>query len=161
MFKRVSLFGKLIPVWLVVAILISSGGGAAAGTVLTGKVSGDVNIAASQALVIDASNFTLDDLSSHVARRFVSVSDDATAFTAAAELATGEELIIDLPLANLSRQDAAALFTLDVPSPLQANIQEFWKTQLRTTVPTYMISDPTPAPHHYYIAPGQGGWARP
>ena len=140
--------GKKALPWLVVMALGITGAGAAIGTVLSGNVTGNMPTTVSQAIVIDAANFDIGDLSSHAARRFVGVSDDATSFIAAAEISTGEELVINLPLGNNSDEDALALFTVDAPSPLQVYVREFWDTVTKTDTPSVhaQITTPSPAP---------------
>jgi len=145
--KHIILPGKKSVPWLVVMALCITGAGAAVGTVLTGQVTGDMPTTVNQAIVVDSENWDIDDLSSHAARRFVGVSDDATSFIAAAEIATGEELTINLPLGNLSNEDALAVITIDAPSPLQVYVRELWSSITKTDgATTQYLSTPTPAP---------------
>ena len=74
---------KKIIAWMLAIALVTCGAGSAVGIILAGSVDGEIQVAASQAIFIDAANFGINDLSSHAQRRFVSVSDDATAFSAA------------------------------------------------------------------------------
>jgi len=145
--KHIILPGRKSVPWLVVMALCITGAGAAVGTILTGQVTGDIPTTVSQAIVVDSENWDIDDLSSHAARRFVGVSDDATSFIAAAEIATGEELTINLPLGNLSNEDALAVITIDAPSPLQVYVRELWSSITKTDgATTQYLSTPTPAP---------------
>ena len=57
MIKRVRVFvKKAIPAWLLVMVLVVCGAGAAAGTVLAGKVTGEMPVAVSQALLVGQPN---------------------------------------------------------------------------------------------------------
>ena len=130
MTKKITILGKLIPVWVVVAALVACGAGAAAGTVLKGKVIGEVNVAASQAPLVDAPIWQ-DGVSQNPNmpqqvynhyhwinlpnRGIGMVADDNTAFEAAAELAIGDWAAFNLPIKNASDVPMYALMTLDVP----------------------------------------------
>ncbi len=53
MTSRVRILGKkVIPIWLLVLALVTTGAGAAAGTILAGKVTGEIPVAVSQALLV-------------------------------------------------------------------------------------------------------------
>jgi hypothetical protein len=53
MSKKISIIGKkALPIWLIVILLVTAGAGAAAGTVLAGKVTGEMPVAVSQALLV-------------------------------------------------------------------------------------------------------------
>lgn len=52
MIKRARIFEKRIPMYLLGIVLLAIGSGAAAGTVLTGKITGEIPVAASQALLV-------------------------------------------------------------------------------------------------------------
>ncbi len=139
--KSVRILGKkAIPMWLLVLALVAAGAGAAAGTVLAGKVTGETNVAVSQALLNEApvwlsqANITTKVLTDATAtqqvtyhqglinipnRKFVAAKDDNTAFQAAAELATGDWAAFDLPLKNASSNNLTALMTLNVPEGLE------------------------------------------
>ena len=131
---------KLIPISLVVLALAAAGAGAAAGTILAGKVTGEVPVAVSQALLVEAVSNTklpvtpdatkdeavmtqqvFDNWTMvHIANRFIGVkSDDNTGFQAGMEIATGDWTEVNLQLKNASANDLVALLTLDVPQGLE------------------------------------------
>jgi hypothetical protein len=129
---------KAIPIWLLVIALVACGAGAAAGTVLAGKVTGEVPVAVSQALLTEAPDWK-DSLASdnttqpqqvymHATwvhapnREFGAVADDNTAFQAAAELATGDWAVFNLPLKNASDVELIGLLTLSVPDCLEVEV---------------------------------------
>ncbi len=149
--KNPSRLMRQIPVWFLVAVVIASGAGAATGKMLSGQVGGKVPLAVSQSILIDHTQFGIDDLSAHAKRRFVSVSDDRTAFTAAAEIATGDELVIDVPLINVGNTDASVELRLEAPPPLITYAEPFWKaeTYVKSLIAgtiTPRTSTPSPAP---------------
>jgi hypothetical protein len=140
MSKSVKILGKkAIPIWLLVIALVACGAGAAAGTVLAGKVTGEVPVAVSQAILVDTPDWEapgddanqpqqvydhallgyLDNLPN---RYFGAVADDNTAFQAAAELAVGDWAAFNLPLKNASDVELVALVTLSVPECLEVEI---------------------------------------
>jgi hypothetical protein len=139
MSKRVKILGKkALPIWLLVIVLVASGAGAAAGTVLAGKVTGEVPVAVSQALLVEAPEWQ-DSLNSdetcqpqqvykHATwvkapnREFGAVADDNTAFQAAAELAVGDWAVFYLPLKNASENELIGLLSLSVPECLEVEV---------------------------------------
>jgi len=131
--------GNKIPMWLIVVALIASGAGAAAGTVLAGRVTAEVPVAVSQALLVcDPSWLTsLDDTVSqdapqqlynhldwvHAPNRGIAVvADDHTGFQAAAELAIGDWVAFKLPIKNASDNDLVAELFLSVPDCLEVEV---------------------------------------
>lgn len=137
--KGVRILGKkAIPIWLLVLALVATGAGAAAGTVLAGKVTGEVPVAVSQALLVNNVDW-LDSIplepthapqqiADHYTwvsapnREFAAVSDDNTGFQAAAELAIGDWAAFEIPLKNASDVDLVGLLTLNVPVGLEAEV---------------------------------------
>ncbi len=140
MSKSVKILGKkAIPVWLLVVALVACGAGAAAGTVLAGKVVGEVPIAVSQAILTEAPIWVADagfgedsgqpqQVFMHAEwvylpnRSFGAVADDNTAFQAAAELAVGDWAAFNLPLKNASEVELFGLLTLSVPECLEVEV---------------------------------------
>lgn len=140
MSKRVKILGKkTLPVWLLVFVLVASGAGAAAGTVLAGKVTGEVPVAVSQALLTEAPVWTANvtnpngnDVTQQVDlhrawvhlpnRYFGAAADDNTGFQAAAELAVGDWATFYLPLKNASENELIGCLTLNVPGCLEVEV---------------------------------------
>jgi hypothetical protein len=140
MSKKVKLLGKkALPIWLLVIVLVASGAGAAAGTVLAGKVTGEVPVAVSQAILTEAPIWVADgefggdsgqpqqvymhaEFVSLPNRYFGAVADDNTAFQAAAEIAVGDWAAFNLPLKNASENELIALVTLSVPDCLEVEV---------------------------------------
>ncbi len=138
MSKRVKILGKkALPIWLLVIVLVASGAGAAAGTVLAGKVTGEVPVAVSQALLTDAPIWQASiggdigqpqqvrvhhDFVAEPNRHFEAVADDNTAFQAAAEIAVGDWAAFNLPLKNASTNPLVGLVTLSVPECLEVQV---------------------------------------
>lgn len=132
--------------WIVVVALVVTGGGATLGNNLIGKVSTTVPVGVSQAVLIDGSTFSKDDIGIAAKRKSVTISDDWTAATIAAELATGDTMVFDLPLVNMSENDAHAVLEIDAPEPLNIDVTSFWSTFQRTSAPAVQITTPTPTP---------------
>ena len=154
--KSVRIFGKkAIPIWLLVLALVACGAGAAAGTVLAGRVTAEIPVAVSQALLVNEPEWRaalpagnqpqqVEDHALWVAlpNRYVGVvSDDNTAFQAAAEMAVGYWAAFNLPLKNASNNELVAELTLNVPGCLEVevyastdalNITEVVRTGLNT-----------------------------
>lgn len=149
MTKKVRILGKkVIPVWLLVLALVAAAAGAASGTVLAGRVIGEVPVAVSQALLVgypdneattaetvwidDLTAMNLDNATQQIQlhddfvglpnRSFFGVKDDNTAFQAAAELATGDWVALNLPLKNASHNTLLAQLTLDVPEGVEVEV---------------------------------------
>ncbi len=136
--KKVIRIGKrTIPVWLLVGALTTAGAGAAVGTVLAGRITGEMPVTVSQALLVGDPIFPASDqdweatpdattvqgvdrqtLSGHhdkPDRSLGNASDNHTAFIAAAEVDTGDKFLIQVPLKNASGQDMKVQLTLDYP----------------------------------------------
>jgi len=122
--------GKAIPVWLLVAACVAIGAGAAAGTVLAGKVTGVMPVAVSQAILVDGLGFGVDDVTfasgNPTNRANVAVGDDDTGFQVATEIAVGDKFIISMPVRNASNNPMVGLITLDpsTPAGLQFTVSE-------------------------------------
>jgi hypothetical protein len=146
MSKSVKILGKkALPIWLLVVVLVACGAGAAAGTVLAGKVTGEVPVAVSQALLTQVpvwkaslTNTTEAEVTQQVAdhatmvampnRSFGAVADDNTAFQAAAEMAVGDWAYFYLPLKNASENELIGLLTLSVPECLEVEVFQAFHT---------------------------------
>lgn len=143
MTKTVRLLGKKLPVWLIAMLCIAASAGAAVGTVLQGNVVGHVPVAVSQALEVGTpTSFTIDwsceiDMPANFSvpqsvycrklwttpDRFVGAhSDDQTAFQFAAEVATGDQFPIYVPLKNSSHQELVGELTLAVPEGITVEV---------------------------------------
>lgn len=120
MTRKVTIWETVIPLWLVVTLLIGLGAGAAAGTVLSGKVTGEINVAASQALTVGKPISAYEDESN----RFIGVtSDDQTGFQVASEISVGEKVVFYLPIANHSDVDLVGEISLILPCGLTAEVE--------------------------------------
>ena len=142
--RKVKILGKkAIPLWLLVLALIVAGAGAAVGTILVGKVTGEVPVTVSQALLVGqpvaAGSTTGEDLTDYVDNepqateaelgamflpdRWIGVhSDDQTGFQFAAEIDTGDIFAFWLPLKNASNQDMVAELTLNFPNCIEVEV---------------------------------------
>ena len=140
--KRVRILGKkALPIWLLVIALVACGAGAAAGTILAGKVTGEVPVAVSQALLVcepswgetgDVEDTVNQDAPQqlykhldwiHEPNRHIGVvADDMTGFQAAAELAIGDWAAFRLPIKNASQNDLVAELCLSVPECIEVEI---------------------------------------
>lgn len=136
--SRTPRMGSNIPVWLIAMALILASAGAAVGTVLAGKVTGEMPVTVSQALLVgtprnpasaDWSNANVpqsvkENWGAEIkADRFIGThSDDQTAFQAAAEIDTGDKYIILVPIKNASKQDLVAQLTLIYPEGFSVEV---------------------------------------
>ncbi|KXA93994.1 hypothetical protein AKJ66_00060 [candidate division MSBL1 archaeon SCGC-AAA259E22] len=112
--KEMTIFGKKIPAWILVASFVVAGAGAAAGTVLQGQITGKAPVTVSQALVLPT-NPTVSGANAQI----VTKSDDDTAFQAAAEVNNGQDYEIDIPVKNKADEWLALELTLDASGPVQ------------------------------------------
>ncbi|HLC23706.1 MAG TPA: hypothetical protein VJL08_04630, partial [Dehalococcoidia bacterium] len=115
---------------------MAAGAGATGGTILQGKVIGEVPVAVSQALLVGAPIWKaslpaggqpqqIEDNAALVSmpnRYIATVSKERTGFQAAAELATGDWAAFNLPLKNASKVALVAVLTLDVPDGLEVEV---------------------------------------
>ena len=120
--------------------------GLAVGAVMAAGLAGRADVTVGQAVVIDRENFTIKDVKRDISDKVVTFNDDGTALTLAAEFHTGEDVILDVPLANLSGQNANAIATLLVPPGFRKDIEVFWDTLTRSITPSAQTTTPSPAP---------------
>jgi hypothetical protein len=103
---------KNVKVLIIVLSLIAVGAGAAAGTVLSGQIDGEVNVAVSQPLMVE--NPSIPGLPSGRAW-FGAASDEGTQFSAAAQLYQGESAVIEVPIINKAEVDHVVEITITAP----------------------------------------------
>ncbi len=103
---------RTVPTWLLVLAIAAMGAGAATGTVLSSEVQGEISISVSQALIVGKPQISLLPASQAT---FVSVSDDGTQFSSAAEVFAGNTYKITLPITNNSNNDIVAELILVAP----------------------------------------------
>jgi len=162
--RKTKLFGRMIPIWLLVLALVAASAGAAVGTVLSGKVVGEVPVAVSQALLVgtprnpDSANWSNTTVPQSVkvdwgddihADRFIGThSDDQTAFQAAAEIDTGDKYIICVPVKNASNQDMVAELTLLFPDGITVEAVSADQLKGASNAILFGTADKTPSVAH-------------
>jgi hypothetical protein len=123
--------GKQFPIWVLGSVVVFAAAGAAVGPVIAGSIAGNSGITVEQAVLIDRENFSLLDFGPMVDDAVVAINDDGTSFTMGLELQVGEEIVIDLPLANQSDATASILATLVTSPGLRKEISVFWDSSAR------------------------------
>lgn len=96
--------------------LIMAGSGAAAGVTFEGDVLGE---AVSQ---VDSAVSVSDVISFAFSNSFGEVSDDGTTFRSGAEIGQGDAYVIQLSVDNNSDQSRTEKLVLDVPEPLEVEV---------------------------------------
>jgi len=127
--KAVRIGKKTLPAWLLVMALTMAGAGAAVGTVLAPKITGEIPVTVSQALLINSGQSisflsTWDSVSySTPDASIATVKDDETAFTVGMELNNGDQVAIKLHLKNESDQDIIGKLTLSgIPKGITVDV---------------------------------------
>jgi len=111
---------------LIILILMTSGAGAAVGTLLMGEITADVHVTVSQALVVAKPVVTHPSGGSWGKPWFSSVKDDRTSFSVAVEVAQGDIFTILVPLVNRGEQDIVVEMTVTpTTTPSQEAIIKF------------------------------------
>jgi hypothetical protein len=118
--------GKQFPIWVLGSVVVFAAADAAVGPVIAGSIAGNSGITVGQAVLIDRENFSLLDFGPMIDDAVVAINDDGTSFTMCLELQVGEEIVIDLPLANQSDASASILATLVTSPGLRKAIKPFW-----------------------------------
>jgi len=103
---------KNVKILIIVFSLIAVGAGAAAGTVLSGQIEGEVNVAVSQPLMVESPS--IPGLPSGRAW-FGAASNEGTQFSAAAQLYQGESAVIEVPIINKAEVDHVVEITITAP----------------------------------------------
>ena len=119
-----------IPLWILAVglIALAAGAGGAVGPILSGIISGNTRLVVEQSVVIDRANFNTDDILSGISDKLVTFNDEGSSFTVAAEMHTGDDLVIDVPLANRSEFNANMIATVKVDGEIQHDVEVFWNT---------------------------------
>jgi len=118
--KAVQIGKKTIPAWLLVMALTLAGAGAAVGTVLAPKITGEIPVTVSQALLVE--NVAIKS-STPVDESITTVSDDKTAFTVGVELNNGDYFKFNIPIINESSQDIVGKLTFwNVPKGITLDV---------------------------------------
>ncbi len=142
--RKVKILGKkAVPLWLLMLALIVAGAGAAVGTILVSRGTGEVPVTVSQALLVGqpvaAGSTTGENLTDDVDNepqatevelgamflpdRSIGVhNDDQTGFQFAAEIDTGDIFAFWLPLKNASNQDMIVELTLNFPDCIEVEV---------------------------------------
>lgn len=123
------------PRWLMVAGLLVTVSGAAAGIVLSGQVTGQIPVTVSQALLVE----TVQVVGGDVSQGFR--SDDGTSFSAAVELNTGDKFEVQLALVNASDEALVGEIILDFPPgvSLKASSADGVSRIVRTGLGTWLF----------------------
>jgi len=131
--RKVRILRRSVPLWLILFLLIASGIGAAVGTILAGRVTGEVPVTVGQALLVGEPTFP-DGLPGGVniqsirinpnrmAQNIGILGDDWTSFQAAVEANTGDVFLIKLPLKNASNQDMIVQLDMVVPDCIEVDV---------------------------------------
>ena len=120
--------------------------GGAVGPILAGAIGGTATLTVEQAVVIDKEQFDNQDFTGSLPDKLIAVNDDGTSFTAAVEHHVGSVMVMDVPLLNLSNEDANAIITVDTDPQLDRGIEVFWNTINRSASPATSNTTPSPAP---------------
>jgi len=115
---KLHILGKNIPAWVIAVALIVTTGGAAVGVILAGQVTGTISTTASQALVVRTGSVS----GGAVDAGLFTMSDNGTAFTAAAEVHTGDQYNVNLTLANHSNTELIGDLTLVAPDGITLSV---------------------------------------
>jgi hypothetical protein len=146
---RNRIFSKwFVPLWVLALglIALAAGAGGAVGPILSGFISGGAGLVVEQSVVIDRENFNTDDILSGITDKLVTFNDEGSSFTVAAEMHTGDDLVIDVPLTNRSEFNANMIASVEVDGAVQHDVEVFWNTLTRSDSPTVSNSSPSPSP---------------
>ena len=127
--KTISIFGKRLPAWLLLAALVVVGAGAATGLVLKDQVNGTTTIAVSQAIRVTApySDWDGDGFMDGDQDEFLGTADDdGMAFAAHFEANNGDIVIMYLDVYNHggNADETVVLLTLSIPDGMTVNIED-------------------------------------
>lgn len=119
--RHISIFGKKLPAWLLLAALVVVGAGAATGLVLKDQVNGTTTIAVSQAIRVAAPISNGGDEDEFLG----TADDDGMAFAAHFEANNGDIVKMYLEVQNhgANSDETVVLLTLSIPEGLTVNIE--------------------------------------
>jgi len=131
--RTVRILRRSVPFWLILFLLIAAGIGAAVGTILAGRVTGEVPVTVGQALLVGEPTFpnglpggvniqSIRINPNRMAQDIGILGDDWTSFQAAVEANTGDVFLIKLPLKNASNQDMIVQLDMEVPDCIEVDV---------------------------------------
>ena len=122
--KGIKVWGRRVPVWLLVLALIAAGAGAATGTVLAAKITAKVPVTVSQALLLDMDGTPANPIVISGADNAIGApSDDGAGFTAGMELNNADTATINVYLKNHAAADLHGKLTLwNVPKGITLSV---------------------------------------
>lgn len=107
---------KRLQTWVFILALVASAAGAAAGTVLSGDITGKVNVAVSQPLGVQSANVTKVDGTAWGRTWFGAFDDTGTRFGAATTLYQGESAMVNVAIMNNASVNLVADITVNAPA---------------------------------------------
>ena len=118
--------------WLIIVLVIMVAGmGAAVGPITSGLGTGKMPTTVSQALIIGR-----PIIRTPVDNWLGTVNDTGTAFTAAANVNTGDMYTFTVPIANNSNEDMIAELTIEYPQGISVSVQEMAGSYVRNVTRT-------------------------
>ena len=122
---------RKLPYWLLITIILSFGIGTAGGMTILAQIKSDMTFSVSQPLLIESiawheAGALLPDVPATISRPAVTtpnrqstaIGDDGTGFSAAAEIATGDQIALMLYIGNRASQPVFAQLDLEFPRAL-------------------------------------------
>ena len=118
--RKMDIFGRRFPAWLLVVALAMAGAGAATGIVLADSISGRTTVAVSQAVLVAAPPLIGGDADEGLG----TVEDDGAAFAAHFEANNGDIVLVFIPLKNEAGPDQNIVveFRMAIPEGLTVSI---------------------------------------
>ncbi len=126
---RIGIRGKQVPVALIALLLVVAGAGAAAGVTMQGDVQGDATTKVDQAITAEG----IAENGTNANNALGTVNDDGTEFKFSANVNQGDEHTVYLNLTNNGNQAVNGRLVLDVPEPLEVEVQGNDNTSLART----------------------------
>ncbi len=118
--RKMEIFGRRFPAWLMVAALAVVGAGAATGIVLADSITGTTTVAVSQAVLVSEPPIIGGDADEGLG----TVRDDGASFAAHFEANNGDIVTIFIPLKNEAgpTQNIVVEYTMMIPTGLTVSI---------------------------------------
>lgn len=118
--RKMDIFGRRFPAWLMVVALAMAGAGAATGIVLADSINGRTTVAVSQAVLVAAPPLVGGDADEGLG----TVKDDGAAFAVHFEANNGDNVLVFIPLKNEAgpEQNIVVELRMVVPEGLSISI---------------------------------------
>jgi|APHM01.1.fsa_nt_gi hypothetical protein len=138
--RSIGLLGREVPAVILASVLILAGVGAAAGTAVSGSVSGDAATEVEQAILLNSGEGAVDVTGAD--SQVVQVDDEDKAFRTAATIQQGEDYEVTASFDNTADEEIPAKLVVNTNAPLRIDASSDDITVQRVSNTEFILAIP-------------------